>query len=322
MTISYRLFQKTDMPALVQMANAIDAQESDPGRTSLEPFEQLISAPHIHAEEDFFVALGEDDALIGVSLLMVRPDSGMAFADIMVHPDHHDGPAAANLIRRSEARVLARASTEFADAPAVYLNFGVLERKKFLASILQTLGYSEVRRAYMMRIALNSPLAQPEFPADFALRPFDKGRDAKNVHAVFQECFADHWGGVAQITFEEWAYQMESPTFDPGLWHILSQNDEIAAICLCEVSTREEGLGLVEALGVRPAFRKQGLGGLLLRHAFCDFQKRGYQQVGLDVDTENTTQAVALYEKAGMSVYRCTIYYHKVLRGSLETVKE
>src|SRR5262249_11736792 len=157
---------------------------------------------------------------------------------------------------------------------------------------------------YVMRMALDTPLQATELPTEFEFRPFNTERDAKLVYTVFQECFAEHWGGVAQMPYEQWEHQLKNPHFDSTLWYVLYHNDEAAAICLCEVTPREENLGVVEILGVRPSYRKQGLGGLLLRHAFHEFQQRGFQNVTLDVDTQNKTNAVALYENAGMSVYR------------------
>jgi hypothetical protein len=43
---------------------------------------------------------------------------------------------------------------------------------------------------------------------------------------------------------------------------------------------------------------------VLLTHAFAVFQERGLPRAGLGVDAENTTGAVALYGRAGMSVVR------------------
>jgi mycothiol synthase len=322
MGITYRTFQKTDLPAIVQMANINEERRNDPARTSAEGLQQLVAAPYVKAEEDFSVALTENHELVGASLMMIQLNTGGANADVLVHPDYHDQAVTAELVKRIEARVSQRADTELVDAPAVYITFGVQEYKQYLRDVLENTGYAEVRRGYVMRMALDTPLEPAQFPTGFEFRAFDSARDAKSVHAVFQESFADHWGAVSQIPFEQWEHQMKNPRFDPSLWYVLYHNDEIAAVCLCEPSIREENLGIVEVLGVRPTFRKQGLGGLLLRHSFHEFQKRGFQNVSLDVDAKNTTNAVALYERAGMSVYRCIIAYRKVLRGDPQAIED
>ena len=63
-------------------------------------------------------------------------------------------------------------------------------------------------------------------------------------------------------------------------------------------------MGWVSVLGVRPRWRRRGLASALLLHAFGEFHRRGRKRVGLGVDAENTTGAVALYERVGMRPVR------------------
>jgi ribosomal protein S18 acetylase RimI-like enzyme len=60
----------------------------------------------------------------------------------------------------------------------------------------------------------------------------------------------------------------------------------------------------VGSLAVRRPWRRRGLGEALLRDAFLRFAERGKRSAGLGVDAENTTGAVALYERVGMHVVR------------------
>lgn len=71
--------------------------------------------------------------------------------------------------------------------------------------------------------------------------------------------------------------------------------------------------GWVGTLGVRRPWRRRGLGLALLQHAFGEFRRRGMSRAGLDVDAENTTGAVALYEHAGMHVERRRDTFEKAL---------
>ena len=88
--------------------------------------------------------------------------------------------------------------------------------------------------------------------------------------------------------------------FDPGLWFVVRDGPGVAAVCRCEGERRSGGY--VAMLGVRPAWRKRGLGLALLRHAFREFHRRGERRVTLGVDSENETGATRLYERAGMHV--------------------
>ena len=67
-------------------------------------------------------------------------------------------------------------------------------------------------------------------------------------------------------------------------------------------------------LGVRRAWRRQGLGEALLLHAFAEFRRRDITRGTLGVDASSATGATRLYERAGMSVYRDTIFLERQVR--------
>ena len=72
-------------------------------------------------------------------------------------------------------------------------------------------------------------------------------------------------------------------------------------------------MGWIRALGVRPRWRRRGLGTALLLHAFGALYARGQRRIGLGVDAENTTGAVRLYERAGMrAAWQADIYERKL----------
>ena len=125
------------------------------------------------------------------------------------------------------------------------------------------------------------------------------------------EAFAEEWNFVS-TPFEQWvANRIEVPDFDPTLWFIVREGDEIAAVLRGEPELG--GAGWVGALGVRPPWRKRGLGLALLHHAFGEFYRRGQPRVGLGVDAQNPTGATRLYERAGMHVAYEAVAFEKEL---------
>jgi len=107
--------------------------------------------------------------------------------------------------------------------------------------------------------------------------------------------------------------------FDPTLWFLAMDGDEIAGISLCRPYAYDDpDMGFVNVLAVRRPWRKRGLGLALLRHSFNEFYRRGKRKVGLGVDAENLTGALRLYEKAGMHVHRQYNLYEKELRPGKE----
>ena len=99
-----------------------------------------------------------------------------------------------------------------------------------------------------------------------------------------------------------------------AVWFLAEDGGEIAGFALCHPHpSGDPAVGRVAALGVRPRWRRRGLGLALLLHSFAAFRERGASEVRLEVDAENPTGAVALYERAGMSVVRRYDTYEKRL---------
>jgi ribosomal protein S18 acetylase RimI-like enzyme len=150
-----------------------------------------------------------------------------------------------------------------------------------------------------MTIELTEEPPEPELPDGLSIETF-RSEDARAWHNAANEAFADEWG-FTSLPFDEW-WEMRSTAadFDPTLWFLVRDGDEIAAFARCDAGRR--GGGFVGMLGVRKQWRRRGLGLALLRHAFREFRRRGAPRVSLGVDAENPTGATRLYERAGMQV--------------------
>ena len=150
----------------------------------------------------------------------------------------------------------------------------------------------------------------PEWPEGFRVSTFEPG-DGRAFHAALDEAFAEEWNHVSE-PFEEWAERrLNVSDFDPTLWFIVREGDEIAAVLRCDAD--RAGAGWVGALGVRRSWRKRGLGLALLRHAFGEFYRRDQRRVGLGVDAQNPSGATRLYERAGMHVAYEAVAFKKEL---------
>ena len=179
---------------------------------------------------------------------------------------------------------------------------------------LQRHGFKEIRRSWNMEIRMNEAPAEPEWPAGISVRTFRPG-DERIVFDTDEEAFKDHWGHMPG-NFERWMHwTVERETFDPTLWFLAYDGDQIAGISLCE---HRDELGWVSTLAVLRPWRKLGLGKALLQHSFGEFYRRGTRTVGLGVDAQNLTGATRLYERVGMHVVRVYINYEKELRAGVE----
>ena len=122
------------------------------------------------------------------------------------------------------------------------------------------------------------------------------------------------------MTLEEWKHsRFDDPEFDPTLWPIAWDGDEVAGFSL---NRYRMGIGWIRTLGVRRPWRKRGLGEALLLHSFGEFYRRGTKTIGLGVDAQNPTGATRLYQKAGMYAASEFVTYEKELRPGRDIDEE
>jgi mycothiol synthase len=216
-----------------------------------------------------------------------------------------DTASGAGFVHPAEMRRgLGTALVEHAEAHAREVGHRVLRQwidvaDRAARELFESRTYREGRRFWRMAIELDGPPPEPELPPGLRIEPFRED-DARAFHAASEESFADHWGHVDRSFEEWWERRSRAEGFDPTLWFLIRDGDEIAAICECEAG-RWTG-GLVAVLGVRKPWRRRGIGLALLRHAFRELYGRGERRVTLGVDSENETGATRLYERAGMHV--------------------
>ena len=152
-----------------------------------------------------------------------------------------------------------------------------------------------------MAIELEGAPAAPSLPAGLELRSFRAGEE-RAVYETHMETFEDSWEHV-HVPFERWLHwTVERPGFEPDLWLLACEGEDIAGIVLCRINAEDPRTGWVTILGVRRAWRRRGLGEALLRAGFAALAGRGCRRAVLGVDAESLTGAHRLYERAGMHV--------------------
>jgi mycothiol synthase len=224
--------------------------------------------------------------------------------DGFVHPDQQGRGLGAWLVERAEQRA------RELGLPKLYA--WSLAGDERAHALFEQFGMRELRRFYRMLIELDAAPPPAEWPDGLRVATFEE-KDAEVFHAALSEAFADEWNFVP-TPFEQWRELrlVKDPDFDPTLWFVVWDGDEIAAVIRNEANRSDAGF--VAALGVRRPWRKRGLGLALLRHTFGEFYRRGQPRIALGVDAENPTGATRLYERAGMHVAYEAVTYGKELR--------
>jgi mycothiol synthase len=173
------------------------------------------------------------------------------------------------------------------------------------AAVLAERGYRLWRSAFTMQVDLGEAAPrEPALPSGIELRDYEPAAtDA--LRTALNEAFAEDpfFDEATPSNFRE--FYLGARGFDPALWPLAWDRRELAGFVL-GLSERagQTDLGWIESLGVRPSWRRQGLGEALLRTAIARLHDRGLRKVGLGVDAENVTGALRLYERVGMRVVR------------------
>jgi mycothiol synthase len=238
--------------------------------------------------------------------------------DGYVHPEFKGRSIGTALLRVIEQRALEEMALAEPDV-RVSLRSTIDNRDPVSHNLHRHEGYQPLRYHWRMEIVLDGPPPAPKFPENIELRPFIKGEHDVAVWQAQNEAFRDHWGSHDN-TLEEWQRsRFGDPEFDPSLWAIAWDGDQVAGFSL---NRYRMGIGWIRTLGVRRPWRKRGLGEALLYYSFGEFYRRGMPTIGLGVDAQNPTGATRLYQKVGMHAASEFVTYEKELRPGRDVDEE
>jgi mycothiol synthase len=313
-----------DIPACADLFNLWAEKEMGHRELTAEELRTEWSLDEFIPEEDTRIVFAPDGTLaayIEVWTRRIPPVKPWIWG--RVHPDYYSlglGTELTEWAERFSLRVLDILPTDV----RVTHELGVDSRAKEAHELFKNMGYSPIRSFYQMQIKMDeSQPPAPRLPDDLVLKPFDPTRDLEAIYRADEDSFRDHYGFVEEpfeVGFPRFVHYMtKTENYDPSLWFIAYDGDEIAGLNICRPRSFEDNnMGWVSILGVRRAWRKRGLGLALLQHSFAEFYKRGKRRVGLGVDASNLTGALRLYEKAGMSVFSKFDKYEKEMRAGKE----
>lgn len=278
----------------VRAAYGEDAYSADEVRT-------WLTSPTVDRERDIRLA-EENGRLVGyVDVDLQRGAPVRWWSDVKARPDCDVATLLPELLRWAERR-----------AREGILRVWTPTAVEAVAKVFLTLGFRAVRHSYRMALELDPEPAPPTWPEGVSVRAF-RPSEERRVYEAVRETWLDTWEPMDD-PFEEWAHwTLERESFDPSLWFLAFDGDELAGFSLCGPSETRVDTGWVFTLGVRRPWRRRGLGEALLRHSFTELGRRGFERVGLGVDAESPTGATRLYERVGMRVERQTDFYEKEL---------
>lgn len=306
-----------DVPEMVRIQNAEWAADGIHDRETVE--ERLAS--HRHPTEHFVperdITIAEVDGRV---VAITRRD----------WVDTHDGvreyrssgavdPAwrrrgiGRTVLRENLRRHRGLAAEHESDRPRVH-GFFVHDRNRGLVALAEDEGYRPARWFFdMRRVGLATDLPEtPPLPDGLEVRPVAED-DLLTIWRADHEAFQDHWGG-GDDSDEAFGRFRDSPAFDPTMWVVAWEGDEVAgavvnAIYPGESEAAGERRGWLDSVFTRRRWRKRGLASALIARSLHVLAGRGLEVAMLGVDADNPSGAVRLYERLGfVANERATAY--------------
>ncbi|HXD10945.1 MAG TPA: GNAT family N-acetyltransferase [Anaerolineales bacterium] len=301
----------SDLEAVTELMRVVLTADDDAvSAVTSEELEREWKSEGFTLETDAFVAVNEKGQVVGFEEFGNRHAHASLQGDGYVHPDFRGLGIGTALLRALDERACREMQLAESDVRVTIMN-GMSGKDQASREIHESEGYQLIRYHWMMEVDLTEAPKIAAFPDGIELRPFVKGVQDYVVFQAEDDAFRDHWGHVPG-NFNNWKLRkLEREEFDPALWHIAWDGEQIAGLSLTRY---RNGIGWIGTLGVRRPWRKRGLGEALLLHSFNEFYKRGMLKIGLSVDASNPTGATRLYQKVGMQVAVEDVIYEKELR--------
>jgi mycothiol synthase len=288
-----------------RLTAASDAALGAPPSISEDLVRDFWTRPRFDLETDAWVVeLGPD--VVGYAEVWDM-DSVRVSAFAVVHPEHTARGIGSALAELVELRAAEKTSEE------ARLFSAVLTQDQAGARLLTSRGYHRARRFWHMEVELDSGVETATSPAGIELRRLDPEGDLPAAYRILEEAFEDHWD-PSPIGYEEFLDRnVHQDDFDPALWIVAVDAAQPVGVLS---GTAHTDRGWVHELGVLRSHRGRGIATALLRESFAAFERRGLPRVRLNVDSDNLSGAVSLYERVGMRVVTSYDLWARAIEGS------
>ena len=293
-----------DAPAVAALIDARDRADFDEQRPIAFSGEELRAWWARNPEQletDVWLVLAGDQ-VVGWAAAGQDGEIADVADESCVHPDFRGRGIGTRLVELAESWARERS------LPRLHMHAVTQKGRRLFAAR----GFELVRYFWRMEIYPGEEPLRPDPPDGFSIRAYEPGTDDEVLHAMHQEAFAEHWEFNPR-PLESWLrWRTTRSDYLPELWQLAFHGEELAGAAL---GFGQSGLGWILDLAVAPKWRKRGLGLALLQRSFHELYKRGFTQIGLEVDSENETGATRLYERAGMRVTRRYATFERLVNG-------
>lgn len=285
-----------------------------------------MANPDVELGKDIVGAFVGDD-LVGHFTVYPRTAAGELHKvglDGTVRPDVRGRGIGTLLATAMRQRALEIHTERHPDLSALLMSRGLSENTA-QHQLMADIGLRPERWSFVMRADLTREATAPAMvPEGLELRRYDDTLSAA-MHEAHNAAFVDHpnFTPWSESMWKQWV--TDSRNFRPALSFVVvdpaRDGEVVAYVQTNEYDAYYAMTGKREAyvakVGTRREHRGRGLASTLLAHALAEHRAAGFDEASLDVDSENPTGALGIYERAGFEVEsRWTDYAARVAPGS------
>ncbi len=268
----------TDATAIFDLLAAYNTRLTGSPDATLAGVTEGLTAPGFERETDGWLVVDGTGRAVNFGAVVLGRHADLTICS-------PDSPAADWLLDTAIARV----------GRGTKLEIAVLRQNEPLRELITSRGFVRGTSYFQMRIDHTEPIAAPELPAGVELTGPDDEETRRAAYGVLAEGFADQEAD-AMPPYDEWA--------GSGVTLATLDGRPVAAIVTEDTYAETERCGYVVRLAVLPEARGRGLGRFLLQHTFATDAAAGLTGTMLDVDSNNPTPALGLYESVGLRTTR------------------
>ncbi len=308
-----RALTHADIPQWAALLAAVEQEDRTGEHYNEADLAEEMANPDIEVGKDIVGAFDEGAGGDLVGYFSVYPRSSdrthqKVHVEGSVRPDLRGRGVGTEVLRAMLDRADEVHAERHPDLPAKYAATGLSENTAQV-ELLTEHGFRAERWNFVMRVQTTQTPPPEPLPEGLELRRYQPAY-AEPMHAAHNEAFLDHpnFTPWTDVMWKQWV--TESRNFRPELSFVVVEPSDpqrvVAYLQSNEFDAFFEATGRREAyvakVGTRREFRGRGIAGALLQHALAAYRDAGFDEASLDVDSENPTGALGIYERAGFEV--------------------
>lgn len=303
MSALWRPLDNADAEQWVRLERAVEAVDQTGEHLGVDDFDDFASSSRVVLATGS-VGVFDGDQLIAAGEVWTQPGALELHRVRLagrVHPDARRTGLGRMLLAELERLGRAEHQRVRPDLPGV-LAVACHEKNTAKLAMLTAAGYEPARWFSSLACDLTEEPPTAPLPPGMHLAPYPD--DDEPVRLAINDFFAEHWGHH-DFTPETWAENVGGHMFRRDLSFLLYDDDgRIAAAVLTEFYAAEFAQTGTKELwisdvGTRKPLRGKGLATALLTRTLNRARAAGFDRAALDVDADNPTGALGVYERCG-----------------------